>query len=189
MFFPTTTENSATPARASILVIIVTAIVALSLLVGCIGVTRTREYLPTQGRCIPLMDGWMLRPDIYAYKNVTGADAENWWQFVHEFRFSKIRTVTKSSLGDITVAEVDTLSLQFTEPKMTIIIPVSSRNFVSGCSYDQIVYRASYHCNDSIPCFVTYPKTARSVLLRMRVLMFAGTHSLTYFPDGDCYLD
>jgi hypothetical protein len=152
----------------------------LVFIAGCVGIVRTREYVPPQkDRKIQLLDGWMVEPEVFAYKNVIGADPKTWWSFHHEFRFSTRRLKKEIPLGRITVVEVDSIAITFAGLDSTISIPFDGRTWVSYSTDDDLVYLASYNCRDSTPCILKYPKEIENATLRMKVHLYEATHTLT----------
>jgi len=155
------------------------ALFSLGVIAGCIGWARTREYLPIREKSIPLVDGWSVKPKIYAYKDVVIPKSDLWgfsWEFSHEFTFSRSFSRGKKYADTCNVAEVDTLHVLFRDLDTTVTLLVDdSRTYVSGQSDKELTYATEYYFpGQHRP--PAYPKGPHEVVLRMRVKVYPGVH-------------
>jgi hypothetical protein len=157
--------------RVSLLLVLI----ALGVIAGCLGWARTREYVPVQGKSIPLVDGWAVKPWIYAYKDVVIAK-NDLWEFSHMFWFARTFARGNAYVDTCSVAEIDTIDVVFVDLDTSLILPFhDGRTYVSGESEKELVYATQYYANSQHrPPW--YPKGQHEVVLRMRVRVYPGVH-------------
>jgi hypothetical protein len=142
---------------------------------GCIGWARTREYIPARGKRVALVDGWSVEPEIYAYKDVAGANQE-WWKFRHSFTFDRAFPRGKQYRDTVSVVCVDTIQIILLGMDSVFVLPLYSGPFWVSSAYEKNLSYAVEYSPSTTERSTEYPIGLDTVVLRMRVLVYPGVH-------------